>query len=133
MKKITDIFSSLILVAILCAFATSSSINAQEVITNGASKDSGKTARLIVNRAADFGVGESINLLVDGKKVAVLDYNESYDAPLASGAHVLSVTTDPETYPQNPTKRLTLTAQAGKTYTFTAVWPGAERAGLVAN
>jgi hypothetical protein len=133
MKTLTNRLSSLILVAIVYAFAPSSSINAQEIVTNGASKDSNKTARLIVNRAADFGTDESVNLLVDGNKVAVLTYNERYDAPLGSGAHVLSITTDPKTYPQGRPKRLTLTAAPGKTYTFTAVWTDSELAGLVAN
>jgi hypothetical protein len=63
----------------------------------------------------------------------VIAYDESYDAPLASGGHVLSITTDPTTYPQGQPKRFRLTAEPGKTYTFTAVWTDAERAGLVAN
>jgi hypothetical protein len=128
MKTFTNIFRSLFVVVIFCAFATVSSINAQQVTTNGAT-----TARLIVNRAADFGTDESINLVVDGNKVAVLAYNENYDAPLASGAHVLSITTDPNTYSHSQPKALSLTAEPGKTYTFTASWPDPERAGLVAN
>lgn len=133
MKTLTKIFGILILVAVACAFAASTPINAQQISPNGASQDSGKTARLIVSRAADFGTEESVNLLVDGDKVAVLAYNESYDAPLASGPHVLSISTDPNTYPHGRAKRLTLTAEPGKTYTFTAVWSDTERAGLVAN
>jgi len=90
-------------------------------------------ARLIVNREANFGIHEALNLFVDGSEVAVIGYNDSYDAPLAPGEHVLSISTTPETYPEGTPKRLTITAQLGKTYTFTAVWPDPERAGLIEN
>ena len=113
----------------VCAFAAGNSITAQEVTTN-----SGKPARLVVNRSANFGVDESVDLLVDGKTVAVLAYNQSYDAPLSAGKHVLSISTNPKAYPQAlKPQPLTLTVEPGKTYTFTAVWPDTERAGLVAN
>ena len=129
MKTLTNIFSRLILVASVCAFAAGNSITAQEVTTN-----SGKPARLVVNRSANFGVDESVDLLVDGKTVAVLAYNQSYDAPLSAGKHVLSISTNPKAYPQAlKPQPLTLTVEPGKTYTFTAVWPDTERAGLVAN
>jgi hypothetical protein len=129
MKTSTNIFSRLILVVSVCAFAAGNSITAQEVTTN-----SGKPARLVVNRSANFGVDESVDLLVDGKTVAVLAYNQSYDAPLSAGKHVLSISTNPKAYPQAlKPQPLTLTVEPGKTYTFTAVWPDTERAGLVAN
>ena len=129
MKTLTNIFSRLILVVSVCAFAAGNSITAQEVTTN-----SGKPARLVVNRSANFGVDESVDLLVDGKTVAVLAYNQSYDAPLSAGKHVLSISTNPKAYPQAVKPQpLTLTVEPGKTYTFTAVWPDTERAGLVAN
>ena len=129
MKTLTNIFSRLILVVSVCAFAAGNSITAQEVTTN-----SGKPARLVVNRSANFGVDESVDLLVDGKTVAVLAYNQSYDAPLSAGKHVLSISTNPKAYPQAlKPQPLTLTVEPGKTYTFTAVWPDTERAGLVAN
>ena len=129
MKTSANIFSRLILVVSVCAFAAGNSITAQEVTTN-----SGKPARLVVNRSANFGVDESVDLLVDGKTVAVLAYNQSYDAPLSAGKHVLSISTNPKAYPQAlKPQPLTLTVEPGKTYTFTAVWPDTERAGLVAN
>jgi hypothetical protein len=129
MKTSANIFSRFILVASVCAFAAGNSITAQEIITN-----SGEPARLVVNRSANFGVDESVDLLVDGKTVAVLAYSESYDAPLSAGKHVLSISTNPKAYPQAPKPQpLTITVEAGKTYTFTAVWPDPERAGLVAN
>jgi hypothetical protein len=125
--------SGFILVAIVCAFVTGGSIKAQEVIVNSTRANSGEPARLIVNRSANFGLNESVNLLLDGKTVALLAFNESYDAPLTVGKHVLSIATDPNTYSRETPKPITIAAQPGKTYTFTAVWPDPERAGLVAN
>jgi hypothetical protein len=104
---------------------------AQEVKTDPGRGTSGEIARLIVNRSANFGIDESIALFVDGTKVAVLGYNEIYNAPLAPGKHVLSISTTPETYPEGAPKRLAITAEPGGTYTFTAVWPDPERAGLI--
>jgi hypothetical protein len=133
MKTSTNIFSRLILVASVGAFAAGSSIKAQEIITNSSRANSGAPARLIVNRGANFGVNESIDLRVDGKTVAVLGYNESYNATLSAGKHVLAIGTNPETYLKQAPKPIRLTAESGKTYTFTAVWPDPEGAGLVAN
>jgi hypothetical protein len=87
---------------------------------------------LIVNRSADFGLEESINLSIDGKRVAVLAYNDNYDTLVSSGRHVLSINTDPKTGLQHP-KPITVTLEPGQTYTFTAVWSDSERADLVAN
>jgi len=87
-------------------------------------------ARLIVNRSADFGVDESVNLTVDGVQVAVLGVNQNYDVTLLPGKHVLSMSTNPKTYPDQSTKRIPLNAEAGKIYIFTAVWDDSERASL---
>ena len=133
MKISTNIFSRLALVAIACTLVASTPINAAEVKTNPGGSDSTGAARLIVNRSANFGIDETINLFVDATKVAVLGYDETYNAPLPTGKHVLSISTTPETFPEGAPKRLAITAESGKTYTFTAVWPDPERAGLIEN
>jgi hypothetical protein len=130
MKTLTNIFSRLTLVAIACTLVASTPINAGEVKTNPSGADSARSARLIVKRSANFGVGESINLFVDGTKVAVVGHDGSYDAPLVPGNHALSISTSPAT---GAPKRLAITAEPGKTYTFTAVWSDPERAVLVQN
>jgi len=127
------IFSGLALVAIACTLVATSPINAAEVKTYPSGADSTGSARLIVNRSGNFGVDETMNLFVDGSEVAVLAYDESYDAPLPAGKHVLAIGTTPETFSDGTPKRLTITAEPGKTYTFTAVWPDPERAGLIEN
>lgn len=131
--NISTVFSKVILIAIVSAFITNHPIKAQEVITSGASAASSQTARLIVTRAANFGFRESVGLFIDGNQVAVLGYNESYDAPLTAGKHVVFITTDPKTYPQQLPLPLTITAQPGNTYAFTATWTESDQAGLVAN
>jgi len=120
--------NTFILIVVASALAAASPVK-----TNRAGVNSGDPARLIVKRSANFGVDESINLFVDGSEVAVLGYDESYNAPLPAGKHVLSISTTPETFPEGAPKRLAITAEPGKTYTFTAVWPDPERAGLVEN
>jgi hypothetical protein len=130
-KTLINIFGRVILIGIAGALTIGSSIKAQQVITNAGTVSVGETARLIVNRGADFGANESVNLFVDGNKVAVLGYNERYDAQLSAGKHVLSIDTDPKVYAAGKAKQVTITSQPGKTYVFTAVWPDPERARLI--
>jgi hypothetical protein len=133
MNKSTNLFSRFSFVAIACALAASNSVEAQEVKTNPNSRKFAGVARLIVNRVANFGFKESINLFVDGNEVAVLGYNESYDAPLPTGKHVLFISTNPQSFPEGTPTRVAITAEPGRTYTFTAVWPDPERAALIEN
>jgi len=109
-----------IMTAVACTFIAIASVQSR----------SSDNARLIVNRSADFGVNESINLTVDGVQVAVLGVNQKYDVTLLPGKHVLSITTNPKTYPDQSPNQIPLNAEAGKTYTFTAVWDDSERASL---
>jgi hypothetical protein len=88
-------------------------------------------ARLIVNRSADFGAEESINLAVDGVQVSVLGVNQNYNVALPPGKHVLSISTNPRTYGQDSPNQISVNVEPGKTYTFTAVWDDSERATLV--
>ena len=122
-----------LLILIACAGAVFNPIKAQQVEIDPAAMSSRSTARLIVNRSADFGLNESVNLFVDGTKVATLGYNSSYQGELPAGKHALSISTDPRIYPNGEPTRIAINAKPGETYSFTAVWPDSERAGLVAN
>src|ERR1700731_1090982 len=119
MKTKTKLLSVMIAIAIACSIGVS--IQAR----------SGDNARLIVNRSADFGINESINLAIDGVQVADLGINQNYDAALPPGKHVLSITTNPRTYGQDSPIQIPVNAEPGKTYTFTAVWDDSERASLI--
>ena len=120
MKTLRYVSIKLIMVAIACSFVASASIQARP----------GDDARLIVNRSADFGGDESINLAIDGVQVAVLGINQNYDAALPPGRHVVSITTNPRTYGEQASSQISVNAEPGKTYTFTAVWDDSERASL---
>jgi len=108
------------MIAIACSIGAIAPIQAR----------SGDNARLIVNRSADFGINESINLTIDGVQVADLGINQNYDAALSPGKHVLAITTNPKTYGDSPSQ-IALNAKPGKIYTFTAVWDDSESASLV--
>ena len=109
------------MIAIACSVGVIASIQAR----------SGDNARLIVNRSADFGINESINLTIDGVQVAVLGLNQNYQATLPPGKHVVSITTNPKTYPKQSPASFPMNAEPGRTYTLTAVWDDSERASLV--
>jgi len=127
MKTRTKLFG--IMVAIACSFAASTPIRAQEAKSDAGSASSDDNARLVVNRAANFGILESISVFIDGVQVADLELSQSYDAVLRPGQHVLSISMNPKTDGQKPTQRR-VNAKPGETYAFTAVWRSAEYASL---
>jgi hypothetical protein len=102
---------------------------AQEAKLDSASPGSGDNARLVVNRAANFGILESVSVFVDGVQVAELELSQSYDAVLPPGPHLLTISMNPKTEGQKPTQRR-VDAKPGKTYTFKAVWKSAGYASL---
>ena len=120
----------LVMIALACSFAASTPIQAREAKANSASARSGDNARLVVTRAANFGTFEFVNLFVDGVQVADLGVNQSYDAVLRPGQHVLSIVTSPQTYSHPTPIQLRINARPGETYAFTAVWEDFERASL---
>jgi hypothetical protein len=129
MKLLHYVFGRVIILAIACSFAASIPIQGQEAKSDSASASSSDNARLVVNRAANFGILESINVFVDGVQVADLGLSQSYDAVLRPGQHELSISMNPKTDGQKPTQRR-VDAKAGQTYAFTAVWRSAEYASL---
>jgi hypothetical protein len=119
----------LVMIAIACSFAASTSVQAREAKAGSASGTSGDTARLVVTRAANFGTFEFIDLFVDGVQVADLGFNQTYDAVLSPGQHVVSIITEPNNYLEKPSER-SVNAKPGQTYAFTAVWKDAEDVSL---
>jgi hypothetical protein len=118
MKILRCVSTKLTIAAIAWSFAAGAPIQARQPRSNSASARS-DNAYLIVNRAANFGTRESINLSIDGIQVAVLGLNQSYEGVLRPGKHLLSMTTNPRT--ERLTQRI-LDAEPGKTYAFTALW-----------
>jgi hypothetical protein len=129
MRKVLRYVGKLIILAIACSFVASTPVQAEEAKSNSASVSSSDNARLVVNRAANFGILESVNVFVDGVEVAELELSQSYDAVLRPGEHVLSISINPKTDGQKPTQRR-VNAKPGETYAFTAVWRSADYASL---
>jgi hypothetical protein len=133
MKILNYVSGKLIMVAIACSFAASTPIQARGARSNSASARSEDDARLVVTREANFGTFEFLNLFVDGVHVADLGLNQSYDAVLPPGQHVLSVSTTPQIYRYIPPTQRRINAKPGKTYAFTAFWKNSYRAYLERN
>ena len=129
MKMLRYVSTKLIIVAIAWSFAAGATIQAREARSNPASARS-DNAYLIVNRAANFGTRESINLSVDGVQVAVIGLNESYEGVLRPRKHVLSMTTNPWTQGLTRRTERTLDVRPGRTYAFTALWDDSYHASL---
>jgi archaellum component FlaG (FlaF/FlaG flagellin family) len=104
-------------------------IRAQETKSDSASLSPSDNARLVVNRAANFGILESVTVFVDGVQVAELELSQNYDAMLPPGQHLVSISMNPKMEGQKPTQRQ-VDAKPGKTYAFRAVWRSAGYASL---
>jgi hypothetical protein len=81
------------------------------------------SARLLINRVANFGSNMALVVSVDGKDVGSFSEGRSYSGYLSAGQHVITVRGDPRQPGARPGKK-TLTVQAGHTYSFTAAWSG---------
>jgi len=84
---------------------------------------SSKGARLIIQRAPNFGTDLSIRVSIDGKKVANVPRNQHYGGVLSPGRHVLTVLVLPNIQSRQPTS-IALKMKAGRVYIFTATWNG---------
>jgi hypothetical protein len=122
MKILNYVSVTLITVVIACSLATSTTIQAQQ-----------DDAHLVVSRSANFGSFQYLILYVDGVHVADLGLNQSYEAVLRRGQHVLSVTTTPQGYRSPPPTQRRVNAEPGETYAFTAFWKNYDEAYLEKN
>ena len=121
------------MVAIACSFAASTPIQARVARSNSASARSEDDARLVVSRAANFGTFQYFILYVDGVHVADLGLDDSYNATLPPGRHILSVSTTPQGYRYTAPTQRRVNAKPGETYAFTAFWKNSDQAYLRKN
>jgi hypothetical protein len=133
MKILNHVSGKLIMVAIAWSFAASTPIQAGVARSNSTSARSEDDARLVVTRSANFGTFQYLILFVDGVHVANLGVDQSYDALLPPGQHVLSVSTTPQIYRRTPATQRRVIAEPGETYAFTAFWKNSYRAYLEKN
>jgi hypothetical protein len=111
---------SFLILTVVCA-----AIGWGAIISSDAGKPSPAAAqknqeagRLIIQRSAVLGT-TVVGLSIDGVQTAKINYNGRYDAPLATGQHVLTVVPIPNREFAQPTQAR-VTVLPGKTYTFTA-------------
>lgn len=105
--------------ALVCAifFATGARTTAEGA---PASKAKG-SARLIVQRAPNFGTNLVVRLSIDGKRVANIPRNQHYGGNLSAGHHSLTVIAIPNTESRRPTS-IRVTVKTGRSYVYTALW-----------
>ena len=116
-----------------CSFATSTLVQAEVARSNSAVARSEEDARLVVTRSANFGTFQYLILFVDGVHVANLGVDQSYEAVLPAGQHVLSVSTTPQGYRYTTPTGRRVNAEPGETYAFTAFWKNTDQAYLEKN
>jgi len=116
-KSIKNLFSVACACLALAACTTNQS-GTSSTGTSAASSTSG--GRLIVHRSPTFG-GGFLTLTLDGKQVADVGLNRTYDAYVSPGQHVLTAVHTPNISAQVPASA-TFTAEIGKTVSFIAQW-----------
>ncbi len=89
--------------------------------TQTQARESHTGARLIVQRAANFGTEVVVHLQIDGRKVAEIQRDHRYEGFVSAGRHVLTVSPMPNVELRRPTS-LGVTMRSGRTYIFTAMW-----------
>ena len=77
------------------------------------------SARLLVNRVANFGSDLGLVVSVDGKDVGSFSEGRNYSGYLSAGQHVIAARVDPNPTGARPARK-TLNVKAGQTYSFTA-------------
>ena len=112
-------FRCLFLLAVACALiaALSGFVLAAGKPSPAAAAENQSAGRLVIKRSANLGT-LLVSLSIDGKQVAKINFNGSYDAPLTAGPHVLTVV--PIATREHPKPNSThVTVEPGKTYNFT--------------
>jgi hypothetical protein len=112
-------------VAVVCAIAVpAAEIQASGRVATASPPKGGKSGRLIVQRAPNFGTDLVVRLSIDGTRVADIPRNQHYGGFLSAGHHVLTVLALPKTESRRPTS-MRLTVQSGHVYIFNATWESA--------
>jgi hypothetical protein len=133
MKILRHVSGKLIIAAMACSFAASTPVQGRVIRSNTALARSEDDARLVVSRSANFGTFQYLILFVDGVHVANLGLDQSYEAVLPPGQHVLSVSTTPQGYRYTTPTRRRVNVEPGETYAFTAFWKNSDQAYLEKN
>ena len=124
MKNYNYYGCGLLIVALACATLSGCETSGTGASsTASASTASTNTGRLIIQRVANLGTAEMLNISIDGKQVATVPRGQTYSGSLSPGQHVVSVLAIPNQLNLLPTQKR-LSVQAGQNYSFTAMWQG---------
>ena len=126
MKRYNYHICGLLIVALACftfSGCQTSNTGASGSTASMSASSSKNAGRLIIQRVADLGTAEVLNISIDGKQVATLPRGQTYSGSLSPGQHVVSVLAIPNALHPLPTQKR-LSVQAGQTYNFTAMWQG---------
>ena len=116
----------LLLTIIACSFLVSGPVNAGGHGDRYRGYSTADNAQLQIWRAADFGYWISMNIYIDGVMVTSLAWNQSYQALVRPGEHVLSLITTPSPYGKTRVTYHKVHMKPGETYAFTALWREAQ-------
>ena len=76
-------------------------------------------ARFVIHRLPSLGTNVVLNVAVDGKEAGPLIYGHTFNKSLPAGRHVVAIKVADNPAPDT-TASVTVDAQSGKTYNFTA-------------
>src|SRR5204863_1455111 len=113
--------NALLMAAITCGLAAGTA----QAGSGESSRDSFRShgsAHLLVKRAPDFGTEEHFNLYIDGRYVATIGYNQSYEGFFPAGEHVATIKQMPHLDNAYPFTHTRIRLVAGRTNAFIATW-----------
>jgi hypothetical protein len=84
----------------------------------------GNNGRLVITRSFAL-AGLPVALMIDGRRVATLEFNRNYNAPITPGPHTIGVQQIPESE-RSRSAPVHLVVQPGQIYRFTAIRIGPE-------
>jgi hypothetical protein len=92
---------------------------------------SSANTQLVIRRAANFGNHSSINLFIDGRRIAIVQYGQKYEGAISAGLHLIRMQQTPHLNDAYPFSQQWIRLTPGQTSVFTAIWrDGGERIGL---
>lgn len=130
MKKCFFRIYGVLVMALVCAALSGCATTtgtASGSAASAAATPSKNPGLLVINRAANFGTDLTLLVWIDGKQVAQVTDGQNYSGSLSPGQHAISVVAQPNRQGLKLTQK-SVTAVAGKTYTFTAMWQGSKLA-----
>ena len=105
-----------VFLAVCTVLACPVTSHAQHVRRSGGPAEGG---RLVIWRIPGLGNDLIVGVLIDGRRVANINYGGHFESILAPGRHVIGVEAFPQPYPREPWTT-TIDVRPGQIYNFTA-------------